>query len=54
MEYNDKKVWSESPEELSARDNLPDYRTPQDQGFGGYNTSWRTPDFKAFCEEKLK
>ena len=36
MEYNDKKVWSESPEELTARDNLPDYRTPHDQGFGGF------------------
>ena len=41
-------------EELTARDNLPDYRTPQDQGFGGYNTTWRTPDFKDFCEDLLK
>ena len=41
-------------EELTARDNLPDYRTPHDQGFSGYNTSWRTPDFKDFCEKKLK
>ena len=41
-------------EELTARDNLPDYRTPADQGFGGYNKSWPTPDFKEFCEEKLK
>ena len=41
-------------EELTARDNLPDYRTPADQGFGGYNTSWRTPDFKEFCEKNLK
>ena len=41
-------------EELTARDNLPDYRTPQDQGFGGYNRSWPTPDFSEFCEKKLK
>ena len=41
-------------EELTARDNLPDYRTPQDQGFGGYNTTWRTPDFKEFCSKRLK
>ena len=41
-------------EELTARDNLPDYRTPADQGFGGYNRSWPTPDFSRFCEEKLK
>jgi len=32
-------------EELTERDNLPDYRTPQDQGFDGYNTKWVTPDF---------
>ena len=41
-------------EVLTERNNLPDYRTPQDQGFGGYNTSWKTPDFKEFCEEQLK
>ena len=41
-------------EELSDRDNLPDYRTPADQGFGGYNNSWRTPDFKDFCENLLE
>ncbi len=34
--------------------NLPDYRAPQDQGFGGYNTSWKTPDFKDFCERQLQ
>ena len=32
-------------EVLTARNNLPDYVTPQDQGFTGYNTSWKTPDF---------
>ena len=41
-------------EVFTARDNLPDYRTPQDQGFTGYNTSWVTPDFKEFCAKKLE
>ena len=41
-------------EALTARDNLPDYRTPQDQGFTGYNQSWKTPDFAEFCKEKYK
>ena len=41
-------------EALTACDNLPDYRTPRDQGFDGYNTSWKTPDFKDFCEKNLK
>ena len=40
-------------EELTARDNLPDYRTPADQGFDGYNRSWPTPDFKEICEQRL-
>ena len=40
-------------EELTLRDNLPDYRTPQDQGFTGYNKSWVTPDFGDFCRKKL-
>ncbi len=41
-------------EVLTERNNLPDYRTPADQGFGDYNKSWKTPDFKEFCERKLK
>ena len=41
-------------EVLTDRSNLPDYRTPVDQGFGDYNKSWKTPDFKEFCEKKLK
>ncbi len=40
-------------EVLTARDNLPDYRTPQDQGFTGYNKSWVTPDFAEFCAKRL-
>lgn len=30
-------------EELTKCDNLPDYRTPQDMGFTGYNKSWKEP-----------
>ena len=42
-------------EELTARDNLPDYRTPQDLGLSAnLNKSWAEPDFKAICEERLK
>lgn len=38
-------------EVFTERENLPDYLTPQDQGFGGYNKHWRIPDFKALCEK---
>lgn len=41
-------------EALTECNNLPDYRSPQDQGFTGYNKSWITPDFKEFCEKNLK
>ena len=41
-------------EALTNCNNLPDYRTPRDQGFDSYNTSWKTPNFKKFCEENLK
>jgi hypothetical protein len=41
-------------EVFTERNNLPDYRTPYDQGFTGYNKSWKTPDFKNFCERQLK
>lgn len=41
-------------EALTECNNLPDYVAPHDQGFGGYNTSWKTPDFKEFCEKNLK
>lgn len=41
-------------EALTSCNNLPDYVTPQDQGFGGYNRSWVTPDFKEFCEKQLE
>ena len=41
-------------EVFTACDNLPDYRTPRDQGFDHYNRSWDTPDFGPLCEERLK
>ena len=40
-------------EELTARDNLPDYRTPSDMGFTGLNKSWAEPDFSKICAERL-
>lgn len=30
-------------EELTLCDNLPDYRSPQDMGFTGYNKNWKEP-----------
>ncbi|MBE6630582.1 MAG: hypothetical protein E7624_07015 [Ruminococcaceae bacterium] len=39
-------------EALTACNNLPDYITPRDAGFGDYNRSWKTPDFSAFCEKR--
>jgi len=39
-------------EALTACNNLPDYIAPHDQGFTGYNTSWKTPDFTDFCNKK--
>lgn len=41
-------------EALTACDNLPDYVTPADQGFGPYNKSYVTPDFGEFCRKKLE
>ena len=40
-------------EELTHRDNLPDYRTPQDLGLTGYNQSWGEPDLNAVCVAKF-
>ena len=40
-------------EELTHRDNLPDYRTPQDLGLTGYNQSWGEPDLNAQCVAKF-
>ena len=42
-------------EELTARDNLPDYRMPQDIGLSeGLNTSWEAPDMSRRCRERLE
>ena len=40
-------------EALTECDNLPDYITPHDQGFIGYNKTWKTPDFSDYCKTKL-
>lgn len=40
-------------EELTLRDNLPDYRLPQDLGFTGLNTSWGEPDLGDICRKKF-
>lgn len=41
-------------EELTARDNLPDYRTPTDLGITNLNRSWEEPDMSEVCREKRK
>ncbi len=42
-------------EELTARDNLPDYRTPQDLGLSGnLNKSWSVPDLGPICQQQLE
>ena len=41
-------------EELTERDNLPDYRTPQDIGLSkGLNTSWEIPNLEKISMERL-
>ena len=41
-------------EELTLRDNLPDYRTPQDLGLSAnLNKTWAEPDFTEICTERL-
>ena len=39
-------------EELTKRDNLPDYRTPQDLGLLNYNDSWNEPDFTGVSDKR--
>ena len=41
-------------EELTERDNLPDYRTPMDTGWGDFNRNWSRPDFGELCEKRLR
>ena len=40
-------------EELTKRDNLPDYRMPQDIGLSDFNKSWGTPDLSKVCRERF-
>lgn len=40
-------------EALTECNNLPDYITPRDAGFGDYNRSWQVPDFSEFCDACL-
>jgi len=40
-------------EELTFRDNLPDYRMPQDIGLSNFNKSWGSPDFSDICRKKF-
>ena len=41
-------------EELTARDNLPDYRTPRDLGIDDFNRSWDVPDMGPLCRARLE
>lgn len=41
-------------EEFTERDNLPDYRTPQDLGLVNYNKSWEIPDFTGITDKRPK
>jgi hypothetical protein len=41
-------------EELTERDNLPDYRMPRDMGLDDFNRNWDEPDFEELCEKRLK
>lgn len=40
-------------EELTKRDNLPDYRLPQDIGLSDFNSRWGTPDLSEACRKKF-
>lgn len=41
-------------EELTLRDNLPDYRTPSDLGITDLNSSWEEPDLSEICKKKYR
>ena len=41
-------------EELTLRDNLPDYRMPQDLGLSNFNRSWGEPDLGGVCRERFR
>ncbi len=40
-------------EELTHRDNLPDYRLPQDIGLSNFNKEWGEPDLAEICRKKF-
>ena len=40
-------------EELTHRNNLPDYRMPQDLGLSDFNKSWDTPDLGEICKKRF-
>ncbi len=40
-------------EELTERDNLPDYRMPQDIGLSNFNKNWGEPDLRKECQKKF-
>lgn len=40
-------------EELTKRDNLPDYRMPRDLGITNLNSSWEEPDLSEICKKKF-
>lgn len=40
-------------EELTWRDNLPDYRLPQQLGTNSVNHSWEEPDLGKYCTRKM-
>ncbi len=40
-------------EELTWRDNLPDYRMPQDMGLSNFNHMWDVPDMTEICRKKF-
>ena len=40
-------------EVLTLRDNLPDYRLPQDLGLSDFNRSWGEPDLSEICRERF-
>ncbi len=40
-------------EELTHRDNLPDYRMPQDLGLSRFNETWGEPDLGEICRERF-
>ncbi len=41
-------------EVLTLRDNLPDYRLPQDLGLSDFNRSWGEPDLSEICRERFR